>query len=530
MRVSWACVCALRAARAPHAHQVPARWAGSGWYTVAMTSEDPAREPSAGDRGPDRSADHAPDGGDHLPPGGHAADAGADPPGRAPHAGTAAEDDPLTRALAAAGLAPPSAVADDDPLARALAAAGLAPAPPVAEDPLARALAAAGLAPASSSPQMSPQMSPPSPPERPGTPAAPGPRTVTTRASGPGDTEPRALPRWPDGAATGVGSLPGTDPREAATTVAGELPVLPYLAELPARGVGADMIGRTAGLLVDLAVDVRPTGYRVAQRAGREHRRAVDLLRFDVDALDEACAVTRPGWVKVQAAGPWTLAAAVELHSGHRVLSDRGAVREFTASLAEGLRAHVAEVGARTGAQVLVQLDEPGLPAVLAGSLPTPSKYGTVAAVPEPEAQELLREVVTSLPVPVVVHCCAARPPVRLVAGTGVAGVGLDATGFSGKVDVALLDALGETWDAGTPLLLGLVPALAPARRVTARDLARPAFDLADRLGFDRVRLARLAVPTPSCGLAGASPDWARRAMRLARELGEMFADPPDTD
>lgn len=337
--------------------------------------------------------------------------------------------------------------------------------------------------------------------------------------------------RWSDGAATGVGSMPGTDPREAAATVVGELPLLPHLPELPARGVGADMIGRTAGLLVDLAVEVVPSGYRVAARPGRDHRRAVDLLRGDLDAFDEACEPARPEWVKVQATGPWTLAAAVELRSGHRVLTDAGAVREFTASLLEGLRAHVAEVATRTGAHVLVQLDEPTLPAVLAGALPTASGYGTVRAVGRVEAQDALRDLVSALDVPVVVHCCADRPPVRLLAGIGAAGVGIDAAlpVFHGETAVpAALDALGETWDAGTPLLLGLVPARAPAGRPQLRDLARPAFDLADRLGFDRSRLGTLAVPTPTCGLAGATPDWARRAMGLVRDLGNAFVDPPE--
>jgi Cobalamin-independent synthase, Catalytic domain len=233
----------------------------------------------------------------------------------------------------------------------------------------------------------------------------------------------------------------------------------------------------------------------------------------------------------VQAAGPWTLAAAVELHSGHRVLTDLGAVREFTASLQEGLRAHVAEVAARTGAHVLVQLDEPTLPAVLAGSLPTASGYGTVPAVGRTEAQDALRELLDGLGAPVVMHCCADRPPVRLLAGTGAAGVGIDATlpVFRGETALpAALDALGEVWDAGTPLLLGLVPAREPGARPQLRDLARPAFDLADRLGFDRSRLGTLAVPTPTCGLAGATPEWARRAMALARDLGQAFVDPPE--
>src|SRR4051812_48615702 len=68
---------------------------------------------------------------------------------------------------------------------------------------------------------------------------------------------------WPAGAATGVGSMPGSDVDEALALVFGELPDLPHLPELPARGVGADMIGRSASVLVDLHVDLQPSGWRL---------------------------------------------------------------------------------------------------------------------------------------------------------------------------------------------------------------------------------------------------------------------------
>jgi methionine synthase II (cobalamin-independent) len=334
------------------------------------------------------------------------------------------------------------------------------------------------------------------------------------------------MSHFPPGTATGIGSLPGRDPGEAARMVAGELPDLPHLPELPDRGVGADLIGRTAALLVDLAVEVMPSGYRVTARPGREHRRGVDLLRADLDALEEALDPTHPSLVKVQATGPWTLAAGVELRSGHRVLTDRGARREFAVSLAEGLAGHAAEVAARTGAQVVVQLDEPGLPAVLAGALPTASGYGTVPSVPEAEAEQVLREVIEALPGPVIVHCCAPRAPIGLLRAAGAGALALD-TAVLGS-DTATLDALGETWDAGVPLLLGLVPALRPAgREPELKRLARPALDLADRVGFARTRLAELAVPTPSCGLAGADREWALKAMKLAVDIGKAFVDPP---
>lgn len=324
--------------------------------------------------------------------------------------------------------------------------------------------------------------------------------------------------------------MPGTDPLEAARTVVGELSGLSYLPELPQRGAGADMIGRTAALLVDLAVELVPSGYRVTAAPGRDHRRALDLLRTDLDAFEEATesAGTRPRVVKVQAAGPWTLTSEIELHTGHKVLTDSGALREFAISLAEGLRAHVAEVSRRldVGA-VVVQLDEPNLPSVLAGGVPTPSGYGTVPAVPEADVVEVLQGVLEALPAPRIVHCCAPRPPLAVIRRAGADALAVDAELLAGAPR-ATIDALGEAWDAGAPVLLGLVPAVEPSLPPRLTELARPALDLVDRLGFDRGLLARQCVPTPSCGLAGATLEWARRAHPLVRQLAEAFVDPPE--
>ena len=65
--------------------------------------------------------------------------------------------------------------------------------------------------------------------------------------------------------ATGVGSWPGTSVREAVRTVrdlllAGDGEGLPHLPETPARGPGADIIGRAAGLLVGRGGRVRGGG------------------------------------------------------------------------------------------------------------------------------------------------------------------------------------------------------------------------------------------------------------------------------
>jgi methionine synthase II (cobalamin-independent) len=331
---------------------------------------------------------------------------------------------------------------------------------------------------------------------------------------------------WPTETATAIGAMPGTDPTEAARTVVGELPHLPPLPELPARGVGADIIGRTAAVLVDLPIEVVPSGYRVAAHPGIDHRRAVDLLRRDLDGFQE---VVQAPLVKIQLAGPWTLTAGIELMRGHRVLTDPGALREFTESLSEGLARHVAEVAARTGAEVIVQLDEPTLPTVLAGALRTPSGYGTVAAVPDTDARDLLATVIDAARSasgrPVAVHCCADRPPITLLRDAGADLISLDAT----LLPVDMWDEFGEAWEAGITMMLGLVPSTDPPAPVTLLDVAKPVLRLVDRLGFDRAMLADRAIPTPTCGLAGASTTWARRAMELSAELAKAFVEPPES-
>ncbi|RMI35439.1 methionine synthase [Nocardia stercoris] len=338
-------------------------------------------------------------------------------------------------------------------------------------------------------------------------------------------TESTALP---GGIATGVGSWPGTDPREAAATMVGELPELAHLVELPARGAGSDMIGRASALLVDLRLDTSVRGYRLGPGRGAVSRRAHDLLRTDVDALEEAwetAGLLGSGrTVKVQSVGPLTLAAQVELMNGHRVLTDTGAVRDLTESLAEGVANHAAEVARRLGATVVVQFDEPSLTDVLTGSLTGASVLNIVRALPEPEAQALLDTVLTAQTGPTLLHTCAGRPALNFLRGTAATVIGFDL----GRIGTADLDSVGELLDAGKHVALGLIPTTAPAVPPSWRELAEPGVRLLDRLGMPRRLLAERVLVTPTCGLAGATPAWARRALTLAREIAHAYSDEPE--
>jgi len=330
--------------------------------------------------------------------------------------------------------------------------------------------------------------------------------------------------------ATGIGSWPGRSVRTAAEIVVGELDRLPYLPELPDRGVGADSIGRAGALLVDIAIDIVPRGYRVAARPGAVTRRAVSLLGEDLDALEEAwdkAGGARSGRaVKVQCPGPITLAAQLELANGHRAITDPGAVRDLTTSLAEGMATHRAEVSRRLSTTVVVQFDEPLLPAALAGRLAGASVLAPVHPVDEATAVALLDECVTAVGGDALVHCCAADVPWDVLRRSAVSAVS------AVSVDLATLDdrgrdGLGGFIDSGRTAVLGLLPIAAVDPVPSFEQVAAAAAVVTDRLGFPRAVLGERVGLSPVCGLAGATAAWAKTATALTQRAADALAQDP---
>lgn len=277
------------------------------------------------------------------------------------------------------------------------------------------------------------------------------------------------------------------------------------------------MVGRTAAALLTIdasfALEAVPTGWLRSGRPGPDMRRARSWLGEDLDRFEQALAGFA-GPVKIQLCGPWTWAAAVEDGSGRRLVRDTS----FTAELAEaiGLAAaqQVAQVRRRIpGATVWVQIDEPGVPAVLAGDLPTASGLGRLNAVPRPQlvaGLARLREVATEQ---VILHCCAAGL-FDVATAAGYAGVSWDAT-LPGDVEEA-----AAAYEAGVALIPGVVPALVPATVDAAWATLREWWR---RTGLAPAAARDLAV-TPACGLAGASPAAARDALRVASGLRQRLS------
>ncbi|MFZ0159329.1 MAG: methionine synthase, partial [Kineosporiaceae bacterium] len=304
------------------------------------------------------------------------------------------------------------------------------------------------------------------------------------------------------GRASGIGSWPGTDVVEAVRTTFGELahPHVPYLPELPGRGPGADLIGRGATLLVDLPVDLQPSGWRLVDRPGRDLARARSWLRQDLDTLAEV-ADGYTGPLKLAASGPWTLAAELLLPRLERAVADPGACRDLIASLAEGVSRHVAEVRRLVpGAQVVIQLDEPSLPSVLAGRLPTSSGFGRLRPIDESVAVQGIEAVLDAAAeagaVDRIVHCCAPEVPVAALVRAGVTGISVD-TSLLGRTG---WEALAPAIEDGLALWAGVVATTGelPPLAATVEEV----WTRWRKLGLSAVLLGSVVL-TPTCGLAG---------------------------
>jgi hypothetical protein len=320
--------------------------------------------------------------------------------------------------------------------------------------------------------------------------------------------------------------MPGTDPAEAMAVILGELPDLPHLPELPGRGPGADLTGRTAAMLVDIPVEFTTGRWKAAARPGRDQRRAAGFLAADLDAAQEA-AGDWAGPFKLQVCGPWTLAATIELsRSQNPALADPSAVADLVASLAEGVAAHVAEVRGRIpGAVVLLQLDEPALPAVLAGSVPTASGLNRVRAVDATVVRDGLRSVLDATTAFSVVHCCARGIPFRLIKEAGAQAAAFD-THLLRREDEE--EGLPEIVEAGLGILAGVPQSLerdATAPTPSPQESGAGLLELWHRMGIPAGGIDRQVVLTPACGLAGASIAGARAVLARCREVARLLPE-----
>lgn len=134
-----------------------------------------------------------------------------------------------------------------------------------------------------------------------------------------------------------------------------------------------------------------------------------------------------------------------------------------------------------------------------------------------------LRDVMAVSDGPVIVHSCAPDVPFALLRRAGAAGVSFDFSLLTERDE----DAIGEAVEGGTRLFAGVVPG-------TDTALSDPAGSVMGvrtlwrRLGLNPGTLTESLVLTPACGLAGASPAYARAALAHCVRAAKSLADNPE--
>ena len=331
---------------------------------------------------------------------------------------------------------------------------------------------------------------------------------------------------------SGLGSLPGTDFAAAARMTFDKVPDLPYLPELPARGPWAAMVGRGLGLPGGLSAEWGAGEWRLSDAPGVDQRRARATWRDDLDQLEEV-ADGYTGPFKVAVTGPWTLAASVGVAHTGRVLADTGARRDLAQAVAEGVGEVLSDLARRLpGADLVLQVDEPSLPAVAAGAVPTPGGFFRHRAVDLPELCRGLAWITAEparrgLAVPTVLHSCArwdgGWPLPALLRGDATSA------GFDGvSVDLDQLgtpdwDALAGAADAGATLYLGCLPTTGEPRPLGVDAVRRRVLTALDRIGGSDGLADRLVL-TPSCGLAGWTTGEVSRGFEVLARVREQVA------
>lgn len=326
--------------------------------------------------------------------------------------------------------------------------------------------------------------------------------------------------------ATALGPWPGSDPAEANRIIRGELgdPHLPFLPELPDRGVGSDAVGRTGSLLVDLAIDVQPHGWRLVDKPGKDARRARSALSTDLNILADIAGAEDVAATefKIQLLGPMSLAANLYLHNGERALLDYGARRDIAESLAAGIAEHLSRIASAVpGARLVVQIDEPDIASVMAGTIPTASGYRTLRSISGEEVTGAWRVVIDALKSAGVVEAVVSVPeieaPIERILAAGADGVAVPLKALTTRqweqLAVAVED--GKRLWAGA-LSTGEPQAQLPRTAEVVESISKPW----RQLGLPVSGLAGLRV-TPSTGLADFKPSRAKAVLSKLTQVAD---------
>lgn len=338
-------------------------------------------------------------------------------------------------------------------------------------------------------------------------------------------------------AATGIGSVPFTDPDAAAAAILAHLSEVPFWPQMVRLGFPEEMVAQAArglpGLKVDLEAHTVTTDPEVSREEALarlyEEVWAGDLAPFALEpqeaqgffALLKACAAgkTKVKALKGQISGPVTFAGIVKDREGKPILYDP----ELTQAVCQGLARKAvwqAQQFWDLGQEAVIFFDEPYLTGFGSAYLP----------ISKGEVQEILAATLEAVrqagPVTLGVHCCG-NTEWSLLLETPIDILSFDSFGYFDSLRL-YEKALKEFFARGGRLAWGLVPTGEELAGETGDSLwARFQGQVAAlaAAGTSVREILAKALLTPACGMGYLSPEAAHRVLALLSELNAKGRD-----
>ena len=325
---------------------------------------------------------------------------------------------------------------------------------------------------------------------------------------------------------TSVGSLPHVDPEEACSIVMKYLPDIPAWPQLPKRSPkenmcvqfsegfpGVVMNGDKLHIEPPADFDTKIEQIYIDSEEGNFTKYGVSP-EYATGLHSFLSSAKRPDLVKGQVTGPITWGLTVTDQAGLGILYD-DTLAEVAAKFLR-LKASWQENFLRQiSRNTIVFVDEPYL--VSLGSVFTP--------IPEEKVPSLLQEVLEGIKGTKGLHCCGnTNWPVLLSMPIDI--LSFDAYNYASSLS-AYPNEVKSFLERGGAIAWGIVPndeeALAKESVASLHDRLGEAMAPFTRDGLSFNQVVEQGLLTPSCGLAGLSPEAANQTLELLADLSQYL-------
>ena len=331
--------------------------------------------------------------------------------------------------------------------------------------------------------------------------------------------------------ATGIGSLPHTQPQEALAAIRRFLPEAPFWPQLPNRGnhesMGPQFLPGLPGWVGEERLRVDPATVTVEERTDffeRAFGQADQGWPLDINqaagygAFLEAEWLPAPRLFKGQITGPITMGISVTDPEEKPVLYNDEMMELICTQLAQLARGQESALEKKAGGhntKTLIFLDEPWMAA-----------YGSAfATFSREQVIRYLTWVMEGIQGLRAVHCCA-NTDWSLLLATPVDVLSFDAYGYGDKV-MLFAEDLAAFLERGGYLAWGIVPSEAPlAEKESAATLVCRLESLGKQLAQHLPSVQFLwerSFITPACGLGNQSEAAAEKILEMTAQVAAQM-------